>query len=156
MTNKREVTEQDLRMPEFQNAKLEDLEFRDSDGKIVRKDRFKVALYSIAYNVGFGSRSGFECPDVVNKVKEIVQQHELLTKKGWVIQNEDGHFLEFGESLEFVQDIAKADFFKDKSDTESCIDGHPEQLKGCFIKYAKARVFFDISEIEPEDVGNAE
>lgn len=155
MTDKREVTEQDLRLPEFRDAKLEDLEFRD-DGKVVRKDRFKVALYSIASKVGFGSRSGFECPEVVNKVQEIVEQHELFTRKGWVIQNNEGLFLEKVYYINFISDFTKVAFFDDKSEAEHCIKDNPKHLKGCFIKFAKARIAFDITDAEPEDLGHAE
>lgn len=155
MTDKREVTEQDLRIPEFRDAKLEDLEFRD-DGKVVRKDRFKVALYSIASKVGFGARSGFECPEVVNKVQEIVEQHKSYTLKGWVIQNNEGLFLEKGDYIDFIADFTKVEFFDDKSEAEQCIKDFPAPLKGCFIKFAKAKIAFDITDTEPEEDSHAE
>lgn len=155
MTNKREVTEQDLRMPEFRDAKLEDLEFRD-DGKVVRKDRFKIALYSIAYEVGFGSRTGFECQEVVEKVKGFVQQNQMLNKSGWVIQNAQGLYLEKGDDINFIEDFTKVDFFDDKTEAEHCIKDYPAPLKGCFIKFAKARLTFDISDAEPEEECHAE
>lgn len=40
MMSKPEVTEQDIRLPQFRDAKLEDLEF-DASGEVVRKDRFE-------------------------------------------------------------------------------------------------------------------
>lgn len=63
----RVVTEQDFRAPEFRNAKVEDYEFR-ADGKLVRKDRWESAIFSIASAVGLNTRGGFEIPDVVEKV----------------------------------------------------------------------------------------
>jgi hypothetical protein len=73
MTNpNRPVTEVDFRMPEFRNAKPEDYEFRD-DGKVVRKDRFKTGMYSVAYEMGFSSRNGFEIDDVVEAVRKMAE-----------------------------------------------------------------------------------
>jgi len=73
----REVTELDFRQPEFWGAKVEDYEFRD-DGKIVRKDRWETAIFSIAHSMGFSSRSGFEIVDVVEKtcaMARMVDEH---------------------------------------------------------------------------------
>lgn len=64
---KREVTEFDLRAPEFKHPDLKpsDYEFRN-DGKIVRKDRWERGMHSIAEAAGFTRRSGFEIDDVVS------------------------------------------------------------------------------------------
>jgi hypothetical protein len=43
----REVTEDDLRMPEFRGVNLDQLEFRE-DGAIVRKDRWETAVRRVA------------------------------------------------------------------------------------------------------------
>lgn len=67
----RNVTERDLRMPEFRDAALEDLEFRE-DGKIVRKDRWEMGIRRIRTALG-DSRSEFEVEDVVQAVKALVQ-----------------------------------------------------------------------------------
>jgi hypothetical protein len=66
----REVTERDLRMPEFRDAKLEELEFR-SDGKIVRKDRWETGIRRIRSALG-DHRNEFEIEDIVQAVKAIV------------------------------------------------------------------------------------
>lgn len=66
----REVTEFDLRMPEFRDAKLEDLEFR-SDGKIVRKDRWESGIRRIREALG-DHRREFEIDDVVQAVNALV------------------------------------------------------------------------------------
>lgn len=68
----RQVTERDLRMPEFRDADPGDLEFRD-DGKLVRKDRWQVGFRSVAYAMGFNKRSGFEINEVVDKVVELAE-----------------------------------------------------------------------------------
>jgi len=80
-----DVTERDLRMPEFRDAKLEDLEFR-ADGKIVRKDRWETAIDSIRNALG-DSRRNFEVADVVQAVKALVESmpdHPELTAWGWM------------------------------------------------------------------------
>jgi len=63
---RREVTERDIRIPEFRDAKLEDLEFR-SDGKVVRKDRWETAIHHIRNALG-DHRREFEIVDIVKAV----------------------------------------------------------------------------------------
>ena len=67
--HKREVTEFDLRAPEFQrhDIKPEDYEFRD-DGKVVRKDRWETTVRNIVSILGW-SRREFELPEVVAEVR---------------------------------------------------------------------------------------
>ena len=72
----RQVTEQDFRMPEFRDAKVEDYEFR-GDGKLVRKDRWETAVRSICCTMGFSVRE-FEIPDVVAAVERLAED-----EKGW-------------------------------------------------------------------------
>lgn len=68
--SKEQVTERDIRMPEFKDARLEDLEFR-ADGKIVRKDRWETGIHSIRSILG-DSRREFEISDVINAVRALV------------------------------------------------------------------------------------
>ena len=68
------VTERDIRMPEFRDAKIEDLEFRE-DGKIVRKDRWETAVHSIRYALG-DRRREFEVTDIVRAVAALVETVE--------------------------------------------------------------------------------
>lgn len=91
----REVTEQDLRAPQFKGMKVEDLEFRDS-GDIVRKDRWETALRRIAGAV-VGSRSKFECDDVADAVDKLVTRDE-----GWIKLPQD-------DPDDYPADGAKAD-----------------------------------------------
>lgn len=76
---KREVTEQDFRMPEYRDAKPEDYEFRE-DGMIVRKDRWEQGIRSIwcIVNGGMTPRSDFEIRDVVEKVRELAVKVEQV------------------------------------------------------------------------------
>jgi len=66
----REVTERDLRRPEFYDAKLEDYEFRE-DGAIVRKDRWLTAIHKIRSILG-DRRREFEIDDVIRAVDALV------------------------------------------------------------------------------------
>lgn len=66
----RKVTERDLRIPEFRDAVLEDLEFRD-DGKIVRKDRWETGIRRIRRALG-DHRREFEIDDIVHAVEALV------------------------------------------------------------------------------------
>lgn len=71
------VTERDLRMPEFRDSDLGDLEFRE-DGKIVRKDRWEVCVRKIAgtlHERGLIAQD-FEVDDVAEAVSEIIARHE--------------------------------------------------------------------------------
>ena len=68
----RDVTERDIRLPEFRDAKLEDLEFR-GDGKVVRKDRWETAIREIRSILG-DRRREFEVSEVVLAVRALVDQ----------------------------------------------------------------------------------
>lgn len=73
----REVTEQDFRMPEFRDAKVEDYELR-ADGAVVRKDRWRCAVLSICSIVGMSVRE-FEIADVVAAVQSLQEKQDALT-----------------------------------------------------------------------------
>lgn len=66
----REVTERDLRHPKYAEGEPSDYEFR-ADGKIVRKDRWEMAIHSIRYYLG-DCRREFEVGDIVGAVKAMV------------------------------------------------------------------------------------
>jgi len=65
----RSVTENDFRKDEFKNKNPEDYEFRD-DGAILRKDRWKMGMITIASIVKSGD---FEIEDII----EIVRKHKI-------------------------------------------------------------------------------
>jgi len=77
--SKEQVTERDIRLPEFKDAKLEDLEFR-GDGRVVRKDRWESGIHSIRSILG-DSRREFEISDVVNAVRALVATIEAPIEK---------------------------------------------------------------------------
>lgn len=74
-----EVTELDLRMPEFRDPKLklEDLEF-DGSGQVVRKDRFEKAMRKISGMLhgvnGLSAREGWTCDQVVEAVRIVLDR----------------------------------------------------------------------------------
>lgn len=68
MTNQRKVTEDDLRMPEFKGARVEDYEFR-ADGRIVRKDRWETGIREIASILMGTSGREFEIDNLVRAVE---------------------------------------------------------------------------------------
>ena len=68
---RREVTERDLRRPEFRDADPADLEWRE-DGVLVRRDRWEQGIRQIAGALGM-SRQKFEVADVVAAVKHLVE-----------------------------------------------------------------------------------
>lgn len=98
---KQEVTERDFRAPEFRDAKVEDYEFR-SDGKLVRKDRWEMAIHRIRELVGQGSSREFEIPEVVKAVyviarPEPVPLHQWMPEHGpvtwWCYGEASGEWL---------------------------------------------------------------
>lgn len=71
----KEVTEKDIRIPEFRDAKLEELEFRD-DGKVVRKDRWETGIHRIRRALGDRHRE-FEIDDVCQAVEALIASMPL-------------------------------------------------------------------------------
>ena len=65
---RREVTERDLRRPEFRDADPADLEWRE-DGSLARRDRWERGIREIASIVGLDPRKDFEIDDVVAAVR---------------------------------------------------------------------------------------
>lgn len=101
----REVTERDLRMPEFRDAKPEDLEFRD-DGKLVRKDRWEVALRNVVSAIGWARRE-FEVHEVsaeVRRIKELADANVKVT----ALKNLKAEALEVFDGPECPQEVRDA------------------------------------------------
>lgn len=75
--NKNPVTEQDIRLPQFRDAKLEDLEF-DGSGEVVRKDRFEKSMRKLSGMLhgvnGLSARSGWTCEQVVEAVRIVLER----------------------------------------------------------------------------------
>lgn len=75
----REITEDDLRMPEYRGIKLENLERRD-DGRIVRKDRWELTCRRIAGQMGLdGGYDLDELPGIVGTMREFTPTEAMLT-----------------------------------------------------------------------------
>jgi hypothetical protein len=99
----REVTEKDLRAPEFRQGGPEEYEFRD-DGKIVRKDRFKCGMQSIAAII-FGARYEYEIPEVVAAVHKLkgIQLAEAIENARGVFEGEP----EALKCLDYLQEVIR-------------------------------------------------
>lgn len=100
----REVTERDLRAPQFREGGPEEYEFR-SDGKIVRKDRFKRGMQDIAA-ILFGGSYDYEIPEVVAAVHKLngVQLAEAIENARAVYESEPKAL----ECLDYLEEVIKA------------------------------------------------
>jgi len=100
----REVTEQDLRAPQFREGGPGDYEFR-SDGKVVRKDRFQRGMQDIAAIV-FGSSHDYEIPEVIAAIRQL-QGIELLAaiEDARNVYSDEPKEL---ECLDYVAEVLKA------------------------------------------------
>lgn len=67
----RPVTDKDFWMPEYVGKDPDDYEFR-GDGKIVRKDRWEMAIHKIRGILGDGRRE-FDVDDVVDAIHVLVK-----------------------------------------------------------------------------------
>lgn len=80
--NKSPVTEQDIRLPQFRDAKLEDLEF-DGSGEVVRKDRFEKSMrkiQGILHGInGLSSGGTWTCDQVVGAVDQLLRFKRLVS-----------------------------------------------------------------------------
>lgn len=79
----REVTEKDFRMEQYRDARVEDYEFR-SDGALVRKDRWEMAVQRVRELMGINARE-FEIPEVIEAVERMVKKGEPFREvpEGW-------------------------------------------------------------------------
>ena len=107
--NKNSVTERDIRLPQFKDANLEDLEF-DGTGEVVRKDRFETAMRKISsmlYGVnGLSARSGWTCEQVVEALNIKLRIFERLEELILIAEfaPEDAEFYHF-ENKCYVKNI---------------------------------------------------
>lgn len=75
------ITERDLRIPDFRDVDIADLERRE-DGTIARKDRWERGIREIANIVGIYPGKTFEVVDVVNAVRRQAALLEEWRKMG--------------------------------------------------------------------------
>ena len=97
----REVSEKDLRAPEFRHGSPDDYERRD-DGKIVRKDRFVRGMQDIA-TILFGGRHQYEVPEVVAAVHHLngVRFEKAIADARYVFESEPKAM----ECLDYLQAV---------------------------------------------------
>lgn len=81
----RTVTEQDFRMPEFRDAKVEDYEIR-GDGKVVRKDRWEMGMRSIAHIIDLPMHGDVEIADVIEKVEKLMSIAAMPESTGDMVE----------------------------------------------------------------------
>jgi hypothetical protein len=101
-----EVSEKDLRAPEFRDGSPDEYE-RRSDGKIVRKDRFVRGMQDIAA-ILFGCRHQYEIDEVVTAVHRLngIQLEKAIVHARDIYEGEP-KALECLDYLHAVLDAAK-------------------------------------------------
>lgn len=148
--NNNQVTEKDLRMPQFRDARLEDLEF-DSSGEVVRKDRFETSMRKISGKLhgvnGLSARSGWTCEQVVEAVSMELQKLKRLEQLILVVESapEDAEFYHF-ENECYVKNIDKEQLEIAKSDSsgrhlinfEFAEIGEDWETNSAWIEYIKS------------------
>ena len=107
--DKQQVTERDIRLPQFQDAKLKDLEF-DTSGEVVRKDRFETSMRKISGMLhgvnGLSARSGWTCEQVIEALSIKLRKFERLEELFLIVEfaPEDAEFYHF-ENKWYVKNI---------------------------------------------------
>lgn len=120
--NKSAVTEQDIRLPQFRDAKLEDLEF-DGSGEVVRKDRFEKSMRKISSMLhgvnGLSARDGWTCEQVVEAAEIAIRQFQRLKDLILIVESVpvDAEFYHFGNK-EYVKDINQDDLDSARKEPE--------------------------------------
>lgn len=111
MIKKQEVTEFDLRRPEFQDHKLTPDMFEfDATGDVVRKDRFERGIRKIhgmlCSDGVLSSRNQWVTEDVVEAVKAKIDRFNRLKDMILIVNNtpESAEYFHF-ENREFVKNI---------------------------------------------------
>lgn len=111
----RDVTERDLRMPEFIDTNPEDLEFR-ADGMLVRKDRWEVSLRNVVSAIGW-TRREFEVHEVSAEVRRIKELADANVKVK-ALKNLKAEALEVFDGPECSQEVRDAiEWFASSIDT---------------------------------------
>ncbi len=125
--SKREVTEFDLRRPEFQDHRLTPDKFEfDATGDLVRKDRFERGIrriHGLLINEGiFSARDQWVSEDVVAAVKEEFNKFNRLKDLFKIIEQSPpaAEFFHF-ENREYIRKIDSTDLEEAKKDPESSI-----------------------------------
>lgn len=107
--SKNQVTERDIRLPQFKDAEIEDLEF-DPEGCVVRKDRFKTSMYKIKGMLhgvgGLSPQNSWTCEQVVDAIDLKLRLFERLVELICIdrFAPEDAEFYHF-ENKCYVKNI---------------------------------------------------
>lgn len=111
----KQVTELDLRRPEFQDPKLKPEHFEfDADGEVVRKDRFETGMrrvHGVLIEQGLSSARGkWTVDSVVEKVRSALDENKRLKLLIKIIKcaPEDAEYFHF-ENMHYVKDIDHED-----------------------------------------------
>lgn len=106
-----EVTEFDLRRPEFQDTKLKPEHFEfDADGEVVRKDRFETGMrrvHGILIEHGLASsREKWNVDSVLSKLKEAMNEAQRLKLLIKIIHHvpEEAEYFHF-ENMAYVKNV---------------------------------------------------
>lgn len=150
----RKVTERDLRLPEFRNADIDDLEFRE-DGKVVRKDRWETGIRAIVGILGVNGE--FEVADVVQKAREMKPGYDAAVE----LAHEVGTITvatrspDFGYLVHKVKEMAEAQ--KPETDcARADRQATADKAIDTMIEIAKVLGLFNpIEAFEPEEVVEA-
>lgn len=143
-----QVTELDLRMPEFRDPKLklEDLEF-DDEGFVVRKDRFKCAMHKISGMLhgvnGLSARSSWTCDQVIEAVNKTIGELSTLTKLIMVVEKApvDAVFYH-SDNKEYVKNIDQEHLLEArKNPNESILVNH--EVFGSSCEWAESSAWIE-------------
>lgn len=99
----RDVTEEDLRAPQYREGKAEDYE-RRSDGRIVRKDRFVRGMQDLAA-ILVGTRD-YEIDDVIAAARQLqgVRMLDVIEKAQDIYEGDEKAL----EALDYVKTVLTA------------------------------------------------
>ena len=103
MKHRPPITEDDFRLDEFKGKNPKDYEFRESDNKIVRKDRFEIGMHRLAQVLG---RGVFEIDEITRMIAVLVRQYPDRVQCDECNQYDDNHGVlcsKHKDNLKFVQ-----------------------------------------------------
>lgn len=120
-----EVTELDLRRPEFQDPKLKPEHFEfDADGQVVRKDRFETGMrrvHGLLIEQGLASaRDKWTVDSIVFKIKEAMSETQRLKLLIKIIHHapDEAEYFHF-QNMEFVKWVDSADLKQARAEPDN-------------------------------------
>jgi hypothetical protein len=160
--NKRQVTERDIRLPQFRDAQLDDLEF-DGTGEVARKDRFQTSMCKIQGMLhgvnGLSPRTSWTCEQVVEALSIKLRLIERLEKLICIdrFAPEDAEFYHFDNQC-YVKKIDQDHLAIAKDEPsnshlinfEFCETGEEWEASSGWLEYIDALVSIDVIREEIE------